>query len=251
MSKGTFTVVGTGLRVAMHLTPEALAAIRRSDRFFYLVYDRVTERWLSMLKPGAISLRRFYKRNTQWRDCCDRMVDEMLLSVKDGFNVCAGFGGHPAVCVYPSGEAIRRAREEGFEATMLPAVSTVDCLFADLGVDPGNDGCRMFDVNEFLSRKPMMDPHTGLILFQVGAFRTRRALSLLRNVLAQTYPAKHSIVVYDAPLIPTWKAVIRRVPLSSLASCRLSFVSTLYIPPSKRARVNRRMAERLAWSRTE
>src|SRR2546429_6584747 len=44
----------------------------------------------------------------------------------------------------------RQAREEGFEAEMLPAVSAEDCLFADLGVDPGDEGCQSFEATSFL-----------------------------------------------------------------------------------------------------
>ena len=43
--------------------------------------------------------------------------------IRAGFRVCAVFYGHPGVFVYPSHEAIRRARAEGFAARMLPALT--------------------------------------------------------------------------------------------------------------------------------
>jgi hypothetical protein len=33
---------------------------------------------------------------------------------------------------------------------MLPAVSAEDCLFADLGVDPGAAGCQSHEAADFL-----------------------------------------------------------------------------------------------------
>ena len=65
-----------------------------------------------------------------------RIVGDILDAVRGGASVCAAFYGHPGIFVTPSHDAVRRARAEGYPARMLPAVSAVDCLFADLGVDP-------------------------------------------------------------------------------------------------------------------
>src|SRR5437773_2103233 len=70
------------------------------------------------------------------RETYAEMVEELLAPVRAGHNVCAAFYGHPGVFVNPGHEAIRRARAEGFPARMLPAVSALDCLVADLGIDP-------------------------------------------------------------------------------------------------------------------
>ena len=70
-------------------------------------------------------------------DTYQDMVDRILACVREGSDVCVAFYGHPGVFVYPSHEAIKRARIEGYKATMLPGISAEDCLFADLGIDPG------------------------------------------------------------------------------------------------------------------
>jgi len=250
MTSASLTIVGTGLKFGTQLTPQANEVIRRCDRLFYLVYDPVSARWLDELKPSAVSLHRFYRPKKHWRDCCDKMVEAILGDLRIDLNVCAAFGGHPALCVYPSHEAMRRARQEGFATTMLPAISTADCLFADLGVDPGRDGCRMFDVTEFLARRPSLDPQTGLILFQVGTLRRRGALRSLKEMLCEKYPATHPVVIYEAALVTTWQPFIRRVALSSLQPSALTWVSTLYLPPTKRPPVDREMAERLGLIRS-
>src|SRR6267378_269682 len=118
MTSASLTVVGTGLKFGTQLTPQAHEVIRRCDRLFYLVYDPVSARWLDELKPSAVSLHRFYRPKKHWRDCCDKMVEAIMGDLRIDLNVCAAFGGHPALCVYPSHEAMRRARQEGFATTM-------------------------------------------------------------------------------------------------------------------------------------
>ena len=88
----------------------------------------------------------------------------------------AAFYGHPGVFVRPSHEAIARARAEGHQARMLPAVSAEDCLFADLGVDPATHGCASFDATTFLARPRPVDSSAGLVLWQVAAVRESRAV---------------------------------------------------------------------------
>jgi Tetrapyrrole (Corrin/Porphyrin) Methylases len=78
------------------------------------------------------------------------MVNRIIKYVKRDLRVCAVFYGHPGVFCTPSHESIRIARKLGYRATMLPAISAEDCLFADLGVDPGKHGCQSFEATDFL-----------------------------------------------------------------------------------------------------
>src|SRR5439155_2475209 len=88
-------------------------------------------------------------------------------------DVSAALYGHPGVFVYPSHEAVSRARADGFAARMLPAVSAEDCLFADLGVDPGATGCQSYEATDFLLRQRQVDPTAALILWQVSVIGER------------------------------------------------------------------------------
>src|SRR4029079_19503431 len=106
-------------------------------------------------------------------------------------------------------ESLRRARAEGFAARMLPAVSCEDCLFADLGVDPGVSGRLLYEATDFLLRPRVVDPTAALVLLQVGSigltsFRSgdqpnREALPLLAETLQRLYPADHRVALYRMP----------------------------------------------------
>jgi uncharacterized protein YabN with tetrapyrrole methylase and pyrophosphatase domain len=240
MPRGSLTVVGTGIKMGLHLTPETRAAIERADELLHLAAEPLTDRWLQGLHPRASSLRSEYEVGRQREEVYARIVERMLAPVRDGRRVVAAFYGHPGIYVRPSNEAIRRARAEGHDATMLPAVSAEDCLFADLGIDPATTGCASYDATDFLLRRPPVDTAAGLILWQitvVGELATaasvrRDGLRLLGERLAEHYPSTHEAIVYEASPFPVAGPVIERVELRTLAEADLTPLSTLYVPPA-------------------
>jgi hypothetical protein len=144
------------------------------------------------------------------------------------------------VLVDAAHDAIRRARREGFRARMLPGVSTEDCLFADLGVDPGVEGWQSFEASDFLAAHRRFDPTSALILWQVGLLGEtsvgsgtcrRDRLHVLTKVLRRHYPARHRVVLYEVAQFPLCEPIIERVALAKLSEMAVSIPTTLYIPP--------------------
>lgn len=256
MANGSLTVVGTGYRIAGQTTPEAQTSIQKADRVFYVAADPVTQVWLEKLNPAAESIRNCYAVGKDRMVSYQEMVDRILSAVRDGLDVCAVFYGHPGVCVYPAHEAIRRARLEGFKARMLPGISAEDCLFADLGVDPG-EGCQSFEATDFLVRRRKFDPCSALILWQIGSIGVRtykkedlwnpEGVRVLVEVLKKTYPPTHKVVVYEAVHYPVCDPRIQRVSLDRVPKARVTIASTLYVPPRSTARYDVKMAARLGY----
>lgn len=221
----------------------------------HVLTDPVTEDWIQSLNPSTESLLDCYRDRKPRMRSYREMVRRILAALRQGQNVCAVFYGHPGVFVYPSHEAIRRARAEGFKARMLPGVSAEDCLFADLGVDPARDGCQSFEATDFLARRRRFEPTTALVLWQVGAIGDlsyrksgrypRRGLRVLTEVLQQDYPADHEVVVYEAPQFPICDPIIDRRPLHTLPRGRVTGASTLYVPPLAVKRADPQMLKRL------
>jgi len=168
------------------------------------------------------------------------MVDEILSTVRRGGQVCVAFYGHPGVFVNPSHEAIRRARDEGFDARMVPSVSADACLFADLGVDPSEFGCQSYEATDMLARGLPINPSVALILWQVGVIGNMTyapegdlsRIPVLVDYLERFYPADHEIVCYEAALYPVCDPSVERVPLDRLGEVQISPMSTLYVAPA-------------------
>jgi hypothetical protein len=111
---------------------------------------------------------------------------------------------------------------------MLPGVSSLDCLFADLGVDPAAAGLQTYEAGDFLRRRPALEPRAALVLWQVGVVES---IDGLAAALRERYPPEHGLIVYEASPYPGVAPRIDSVPLGALASVQLSQRSTLYVQP--------------------
>lgn len=240
MPRGSLIVVGTGIKVGAHCTAEARAAIEHSDVVYSVAGDAIADGWLERLNPRTVSLHRLYGGGRTRQETYEAMTDEIVAAVLGGNDVCAVFYGHPGVFVHPSHAAVRRIRDTGRDARILPGVSAEDCLFADLGVDPGQLGCQSYEATDFLIHARRFDPSAMLILWQIAVVgdRTLRAfdsdprrLRVLADVLMEDYPPEHVVVVYEAASLPVGKPGIQRVRLSELHDARVTQESTLYVPP--------------------
>jgi hypothetical protein len=222
---GLLAVVGTGIKAVGHLTADARAWITSADEVHYVAADPLTEATIRGLAPRAQSLSRFYAVGKARHETYEAMTQSLLAPVRAGRTVCAAFYGHPGVFVYPSHDAIRRARAEGLRAIMEPGVSAEDCLFADLGFDPAVVGCAQYEVTDFLVYRRRPDPSAAMILWQIGVVgdltwnpgRTNADnLRVLVAELAPLYGDDHVVVVYEAPQLPTCAPRIDHVRLADL-----------------------------------
>jgi uncharacterized protein YabN with tetrapyrrole methylase and pyrophosphatase domain len=224
---GSLVVVGTGIGPAQ-LTTEARAAIAAADRVFFAAGDLLTEAELGELNANASTLAGFFENGNSRRQAYEDIVEAILAPARSGMRVCAAFYGHPGMFVLPAGEAIRRARSEGIAARMLPGVSSLDCLFADLGVDPAAAGLQMYEAGEFVHRQPTVEPRAGLVLWQVGVVRSQDELAA---ALRSWYPETHEVVVYEASSYPGMPPRADPFDLERLVDAELTPRSTLYVPP--------------------
>ncbi|CAN0250651.1 unnamed protein product [Phaeothamnion confervicola] len=242
---GSLVIVGTGIRTVGQMTTEAVAWIKRADKVLFLVGDPIAEGAIRSLNPaGAQSLADTYVADQDRTDAYGGMVDRILACLRAGDLTCAAFYGHPGVFVSPAHEAIRRARAEGFEARMLPGISAEDCLFADLGVDPGIHGCQSFEATDFVLNRRAPDPTSAVVLWQIGVFgfATHKqgeyalpAMPILIEKLERIYGPAHPMFLYDGAVLPGVQSIIRQIVAANLMTEPLSAAYTLYIPPVRAA----------------
>ncbi len=239
------------------MTPEAASAIERADEVLYLVTQPLTAQWIERINPRSRSLDSLYGPGKPRRETYAEMVEELLAPMRAGRNVCAVFYGHPGVFVNPGHEAIRRARAEGYRARMLPAVSALDCLVADLGIDPAATGLQSYDATDLVIHRRRPDATAALVLWQIGVVGElgyasaprRENLALLVDRLARTYPREHEVIVYEASPYPlVADPFVLRLPLKELPGARVPLLATLVVPPVRKPRRDRVLTARLGLS---
>jgi precorrin-2 methylase len=213
---------------------------------FFAVTDEWAAAWLRELNANSRSFD--YPRDGRYRtEIYAAMVRDILAALDAGQNVCAVFYGSPSWLTQPARLAIHRAREHGFAARMLPGVSSVECLFADLAVDAASGGLTVFEATEYLKLERSIDPTVQLVLCQIALIdhrrtgdadveRIREGLRRLQHRLLRAYSRDHEAVVYEASSHPLLAPRITRIALGALEDCPVSELSTLYVPPITSAR---------------
>jgi uroporphyrin-III C-methyltransferase len=237
--RGALTVVGTGIDAVSQLTPAARGAIEDADEVFYLLADPVAARRVESLNPRASSLDYLYGPTKARRETYAEVVETVVEAVLRDARVCVVVYGHPGVFALSGHEAVARVRAAGLPARMLPAVSALDCLIADLGLDPATSGLQMYEATYFFVRRPAVDPHATLVLLQVGMLgETGGAATesvtprfrLLLDRLVEHYGPEREAVLYEASPYPGTAPAVDRFPLGDTGPRPASVLATLCVP---------------------
>jgi precorrin-6B methylase 1 len=238
---GSLVCVGVGMTLGSHISPLARSHIEQADVVFTGVSDALVELWITRMNPDVRSLQPFYREGKSRMQTYRQMVQAMLVEVRAGKRVCGAFYGHPGVFAWSPHKAIELARSEGFPAQIEPGISAEDCLYADLGIDPGKYGCQHFEASQMMFYRRRIDPTAYLVVWQVGLagdrslkrFSTGPAYrQILVDVLTRDYPLDHQVILYRAPTLPLHLPRIEHLALGDLPQASIEVPDTLVIPPA-------------------
>lgn len=234
----SLTIVGTGIQMINDLSHAARTWITQSQTVLFHVADELSAQWLQQLNPHAKPL--LNKAITGRRaEAHQEMTAPVMDALHRGEQVCVVFYGHPGLFTDPAHLALKAARAAGFQARLLPALSAMDWLFADLGVDPAKGGLQSYEATVFVRDNKPIDRHAHLILWQIAFFQNfegRRdtasaGLAALQQRLQTVYPDDHELVLYLAAVYPTQQSRCTRCRLADLGAASLHPATTLYVPP--------------------
>lgn len=252
--KGKLTVIGSGIEtVGFTIGDQEL--IQAADKVFFCVADPGTVVWLRQLRPDAYDLYVLYNDNKIRFITYMQMAESMLYYVRQGLHVVSIFYGHPGIFVLSTHRAILIARREGHQAIMKPSVCALDCLCADLGVDPCHPGMQTHEATDMLLRQRIPDTHLHVVLWQVGligemGFRRKGYInhnfSAFINYLQKYYGKDYPLTHYIASKYPTIPPLIEVYPLEALhnpaTQMKINGLSTFYIPPKESVAADATMA---------
>jgi tetrapyrrole methylase family protein / MazG family protein len=255
MKNASLTVVGSGIKFISHITTETKTYIEQSNKVLYLVNDPVMKEWIKKTNVHAESLDDLYVKYPLRLHCYQAITDYILEQVRREKHVCVVLYGHPTVFAQPALEAVLQAKKEGYDAKILPGISAEDCLFSDLLIDPGSCGCQSFETTDFLVYRRKFDTSCHLLLWQVGTIGVlshprnhdnTKGAQFLQNYLAKYYSFDHEVIVYEAAQYPCFKPRIEKMPLAQLSTAKYSSLSTLYVPPSSKRKLDKKVLAQLS-----
>lgn len=250
---GRLSIVGTGIQLGRDLTRRAMSEIEDAEVVLAMA-DEFAMDQLRRIRPDLRSLLDHYDTGKDRRQTYREMEAEILDAVRSGRRVCLVLYGHPGVFADVPHVALRKAKDEGYDARMDPGISAEACLYADLGIDPGGAGVQSFEATQYLIYQRRVDPSALLILWQValagdlscsefGANPQR--LQVLVDKLTRDYPPDSEVILYEAAMLPLQPYRADRIRLQDLPSASYKEYTTLVIPPARELEEDREMLARL------
>lgn len=255
MTKGSLVCIGTGMLLGAHLGPLAKSQIEQADVVFANVSDGIVELWVQGLNPDVRSLQPHYREGKSRRQTYAGMLAAVMAEVRAGRRVCLAIYGHPGVFARMPHAAVELARAEGYQAHMEPGISAEDCLYADLGIDPGWVGCQHYEATQMMIYRRRIDPSAYLVLWQVGISGDRslgrfatgdRYRQILVDVLARDYPLDHPLIVYRAATLPIQQPRIEHCRLCDLPTVAIDLEVSVVLPPAVPMSADSEIRARLA-----
>ena len=232
-------VVGSGIQFGRHVSERCLSEIREAQVVLCLA-DPFALAMIRGFRPDAINLGAHYAPGKDRRQTYREIDAAIMAEVRAGKQVCAVFYGHPGVFADAPHRVLRKARDEGIPARMEPGISAEACLYADLGIDPGQRGVQSMEATHFLVYDRHPDTAGLVLLWQVALsgdlsctrlHAEREGLQALVDKLLRWYPPGHEVILYEAARLPIETPRAERLPLRDLPGAHYEEYTTLVIPP--------------------
>lgn len=243
-------VVGSGIKSMADLSQETINEIKSADKVLYLINEPLVQDWIKRETKHSESLQDLYFAHEHRVNSYHAVTDYILEQYEKIKALVVVFYGHPTMFANPALWAVKKIQENGGNARVIPAISALDYLFADLEIDPGDVGFYTADATDFLIFKRKFDPRSHLFLMQVATIGGLNAnkvsnLDILKKHLMNFYPNDHRICIYHPAQYPTIKPQIDHYYLFELENIKIDNPGIMYLAPLVETKKDQEMAEKL------
>jgi hypothetical protein len=201
------------------------------------LYHWDINRWVASFNANSYNIEAIVgRRNAESRSFAyEDMAEILLCELRSGHSPTYAQYGNAAVANDATHAAVRRAKMEGFDAEILPGISSLDCLFCDLPFEVTKPGCQIATAVRYIACPQAFSRSLPLILL-MGAYTDSKTekpggIEQLAEVLEYLYGRFHKIIIYQASM-PPHEQIVREIPLYRLTQITLGTAYTLFIPES-------------------
>ncbi len=235
-------IVGLGIVQVDQITRETERAISSSKEILYVERGLAVDTFLRERCEVVTDLTQLYHDETDRLDTYRRMAASVIAAALDHSPVTFALYGHPLIFAYPPFLVQQMARCFDLTVKILPAISAMDCIFADLAVDPSMNGLQIFEATEMLLRGRPLQVDVPVLIWQIGSLETglysgrqsrpERFDRFLEHVLA-FYPATHTVFAVHSSTHPLLRSEVIEFKIGEIGShsSKLHAGFSLYIPP--------------------
>lgn len=236
-------LLGSGVFSFLDITLYTQKILRQCKTVFYLHDLPTLARFLKEITPNPVNLMpQFYldgkKRADIYRDIARHVMDGAEREKPIAFLV----HGHPLVYSSISRLILDACKERGTRVEIVPAVSSLDRMFVDLGLDIADRGLQVFPASMAIGDGIVLNPNVDAIFFQIGnalsplANRQRETLAEevtpIKEYLLAFYPSAHVVYVVESAVELGFTSRITPSELGRLerAAAVMNYTASLFIP---------------------
>ena len=233
------------------MTYEAQRAIKSSDCVLYLLNEPAIKKWVEDNSNKAYSLDAIYFSNEKRKDSYSRIEKEVEFFLERYDHVCFVTYGNPVFFSSFTSNIVNSLKKKEINIEIMPAISALDCLYADLAIDPSEQGLQSFEATSFLLNDQNFSTDTPLVIWQVGVIgitdiikqetdlrKRAKYIDLFIDKLTQSYSPSHECYHYVASQYPGVQSNVVKLTLNDLRLFDVDRLATLFIPAEKKKSIN-------------
>jgi Tetrapyrrole (Corrin/Porphyrin) Methylases len=237
-------IAGLGLTTVGQVTREVEQALRASREVLFLDTGVATREFLRSLCPRVTSLyEESYSEAGARVNAYEHMAVRVVEAALDHPPVTFAIHGHPLVAAHPPFLVLELAKALELRVEVLPGISAIDTILADLRLDPVVHGVQMYEATDLLLRRRPLQPDVPAIIWQIGPLETAlhsdrvskpERFSRFVGHLRQFYPARHEVVAIYCSPHPLLPPTVLRFALEDMGqhAHEIHGGFTMYVPPA-------------------
>ena len=219
-------ICGSGITSVAHISAETDSLIKNCDTTLYLLNEPLLKEHVQDIAKRSVNLESIYFEGKDLKINYWYIAEKVINTSLSENNTCALFYGHPTFGVEITHNIFKIAGMQSIKYTVLPAISSLDCLISDLRIDPFKDGLQVYEANHLIKNKPLINSYTPLIVIQPAMV----PIDKLINTLNEYYTDNTTIYTYSASLYPLVSPEIKKYKLSQFNNTvELNKIMTLCI----------------------
>lgn len=236
-------LVGAGIVFPEHLTIETIEILTMCKRIGTNLPEEMLDGLPQDLRNKCVSFWSLYQdgriRTENYLDVFQAIVE--LAEVETPIAWLTP--GHPIIFDSVSASLLDEGKTRGWNMRVIPAISSVDTMLAELGYDPAQ-GMLIHEATGLVMRRIPVVPSVAMMLLQPAVFDVNVAiisgdskgpdLSPLSDYLCEFHSAEHKCAFIRSASKLGERDLVTWVKLRDLASVPYQLVagSTLFVPPA-------------------
>lgn len=235
-------IVGLGISHIDQITREAERCMEASNEILYVERGLGIDAFLASKCKCITDLTRLYAEGEDRQGTYRKMAATVVKAALERPPVTFALYGHPLIYSYPPFLIREMAGLLGLSVKVVPGVSAMDCIFADLFVDPSMNGIQMFEATEMLLRGRLLQTDVAALIWQIGALETGlystyssrpERFQRFKDHLLRFYPSHHTVFAVHSATHSLLKPEIYEFEISDIGDYAsvLHAGFSMYIPP--------------------